>query len=182
MSDRRGYLRAYQRDWLAARRDAWLAATGPCFRCGSWERLEIDHVDPAVKVTAAVWSWAPERRDAELAKCQVLCEDCHRRKTTREAHSSWESSTEPHRGPAAPGTTGAYRRGCRCVDCCRAQSRYKAAYRARQQRRKLPGQGPKHVRWTVRLGKQSEPVPHPDPIDLILDPPHLRRTSKRTGG
>jgi hypothetical protein len=43
--------------------------------------LELDHVDPALKVSHRVWSWARERREAELAKCQVLCHDCHVAKT-----------------------------------------------------------------------------------------------------
>lgn len=35
--------RAYQRKWLQARRDEWLFANGPCRKCGSDLKLEIDH-------------------------------------------------------------------------------------------------------------------------------------------
>src|SRR2546429_2497809 len=71
----------YQREWIAQRRLEWLAANGPCVKCGSWNDLEVDHVDPAKKVSHRVWSWAEPRRLAELAKCQVLCHDCHGEKT-----------------------------------------------------------------------------------------------------
>jgi 5-methylcytosine-specific restriction endonuclease McrA len=72
--------RRYGRTWLADRRAAWLKEHGPC-RCGSWEQLEVDHIDPAQKVDHRLWSWSKERRDAELAKCQVLCHTCHLDKT-----------------------------------------------------------------------------------------------------
>ena len=47
--------RAYQREWMARRRAAWFADKS-CVRCGSTERLEIDHVDRSTKVTHALWS------------------------------------------------------------------------------------------------------------------------------
>lgn len=73
--------RAYQTTALKRRRREWIAANGPCQHCGSTERLEVDHIDPETRVTHAVWSWSKLRRDAELAKCQVLCHDCHVKKT-----------------------------------------------------------------------------------------------------
>jgi hypothetical protein len=76
----------YQADWVRRRREAWLAANGPCRRCGSSERLEVDHVDPTAKTSHRIWSWSAERREAELRKCQVLCRACHKEKTR--AHNS----------------------------------------------------------------------------------------------
>lgn len=73
--------REHQRKWLAARRASWFKAHGPCLSCSSWDRLELDHVDPAQKVAHNVWSWSEERRAIELAKCQVLCHGCHKAKT-----------------------------------------------------------------------------------------------------
>ena len=72
----RDALRAYQRLWIAQRRAVALAGRS-CQFCGTTERLEFHHFDRYAKVTHKVWSWAPERRDAELAKCLVLCHDCH---------------------------------------------------------------------------------------------------------
>lgn len=73
--------RQYQREWVARRRAEWFAGK-TCWRCGSTDDLQIDHRDPRDKVTNAIWSWATPRRDAELAKCQVLCKPCHQWKTT----------------------------------------------------------------------------------------------------
>jgi len=52
-----------------------------CLVCGTTESLEVDHVDPTQKVAHRIWSWAIPRRDAELAKCQVLCTEHHKAKT-----------------------------------------------------------------------------------------------------
>jgi 5-methylcytosine-specific restriction endonuclease McrA len=101
--------RTYQREWMAKRRWAWLSVQGPCAECGSEEDLQLDHVDPAAKVSHRVWSWTEERRLAELAKCQVLCLPCHVEKTMA------ENGLEP----SGHGTRRRYRHyGCRC-DLCR---------------------------------------------------------------
>lgn len=73
----KGYHAAYQ----AKRKSLWFAENGPCKSCGSWSNLEVDHVDPKTKVTHNVWCWPEPRRLVELAKCQVLCSECHTRKT-----------------------------------------------------------------------------------------------------
>lgn len=98
--------REYARRWIATRRATWLAGKS-CAVCGSVERLEIDHVDPSQKLDHRVWSWRLERRDAELAKCQVLCEPHHMEKTIRQRGEHVQH-----------GTAVMYRwRGCRCDDC-----------------------------------------------------------------
>lgn len=77
-------------------RDRWVRANGPCAVCGSTLNLEIDHIDPALKDPrlrkttrkandqAYLWAWPIEAQNAELAKCQVLCMDCHAKKTSAE--------------------------------------------------------------------------------------------------
>ncbi len=74
----------WYQDTVRARRVEWLDKNGPCRKCGSSEKLEVDHVDPSQKVTHSVWTWAADRRNAELAKCQVLCEKCHLQKSILE--------------------------------------------------------------------------------------------------
>ena len=95
--------RAYQRQWISSRRAAWLAGKS-CATCGATDNLEVDHIDPSKKVTHRVWSWSKDRRDAELAKCQVLCADCHDAKSLQE-------------NPPVHGTYKRYEKGCRCEAC-----------------------------------------------------------------
>lgn len=120
----KGTRRQYQLDWWHRNRAAWLAANGPCVRCGSDKDLEVDHVDPATKVDHAVWSWSMKRRLEELAKCQVLCGECHQRKTSEE-----------NRRPTVHGRVTTYdKRGCRCEPCTTVKLIYKAGGRAALER------------------------------------------------
>jgi hypothetical protein len=117
--------RAYQLAWIKRRRDEWIAEHGPCAQCGSWERPEVDHVDRATKTMepAKIWSLSAAKRAAELAKCQVLCEDCHLEKTRAE-----RAFLPPH------GTKARYSRHdgkqCRCQLCRDAAARYSRERRA----------------------------------------------------
>lgn len=69
----------YQRHWMASRRQAVLDHFGnACQRCGNAERrLEIHHRNPAEKVSHKFYNWAWNRIYPELAKCELLCSDCH---------------------------------------------------------------------------------------------------------
>ena len=67
----------YQRAWIAQRRADWFAGKS-CVECGSTENLCLHHVSRKNKLSHRIWSWAAERRNAEISKCAVLCEDCHR--------------------------------------------------------------------------------------------------------
>lgn len=116
------------------RRDAWLAENGPCARCGSSDRLEVDHVDPATKDPLLVphsnnlWAWSEIRRAIELAKCQPLCATCHR-----------EKSNEELTRPIVHGSESAYsRKGCRCDVCREGRSARRKAARVPKSRPPLP--------------------------------------------
>jgi hypothetical protein len=89
--------------------------------CGSFENLEIDHIDPGDKEHSigSVWSWSKERREAELKKCQVLCRSCHRAKTRRDF------------GWSLHGSYG-YKRGCRCSQCRGAHAKHNRDYNRRK--------------------------------------------------
>jgi hypothetical protein len=71
--------RAYQRQWIQERRSEYLEGKN-CAFCTATEDLEVHHFDPGAKVSHAVWSWSKVRREAELAKCIVLCRACHIRR------------------------------------------------------------------------------------------------------
>lgn len=115
--------REYQRAWMAERRAEFFK--GKCCKvCGKTDKLELDHVDPKQKVSHNIWSWSDSRRNAELAKCQVLCFDCHKKKTIR------EMPLTNNRHPYTHGTKTMYEdHKCRCDDC-------RAWRRAKDQKRR----------------------------------------------
>jgi DNA-directed RNA polymerase subunit M/transcription elongation factor TFIIS len=116
----------YNRQYKAARRAEWFA--GKCCRyCGSTYDLQADHIDPRdkskhIKVSHNVWSWSVARREAELAKCQVLCERCHRTKSAEELVAQ-AAARRRH------GTTAMYR-FCNCAPCREANRLAKNRQRA----------------------------------------------------
>lgn len=113
---------AYQKAWRMKRRQAWFAANGPC-ECGSWDDLELHHVDPGAKVSHRVWSWGAARRKAELAKCKALCASCHQAKTS-------EYLRAMRLKPIVHGTLAAYqRKDCRCEICCSSYSELRSRHR-----------------------------------------------------
>lgn len=73
--------RDYQARWIKKRRHDWVRKNGPCEVCNSDEGLQVDHIDPNEKVSHRIWSWSEARRAVELAKCWVLCFNCHNAKT-----------------------------------------------------------------------------------------------------
>lgn len=74
---RKQYMRDYRRRWIQERRAAFFADK-ECDKCGSADRLELHHRDPETKLSHKIWSWAESRRRAEIAKCVVLCNACHK--------------------------------------------------------------------------------------------------------
>lgn len=111
--------RSYQRAWLADRRAHYLKGA-VCARCGSCSNLELDHIDPARKVSHRIWSWSKARIEAELEKCQWLCFSCHRAKTVEDFGLR----------PGQHGTPDTYRRGCRCGGCRNAYAQHRRAWKS----------------------------------------------------
>lgn len=74
-----------------------------CVQCGESDPvvLEFDHIDPSTKsytVSQMVWSnCAMKKLKHEIAKCQVLCANCHRRKTSKEL--GWYAFLEDEENP-----------------------------------------------------------------------------------
>lgn len=106
------YMRAKTAERLREARDR---LGDKCSKCGSTDRLEFDHIDPATKVRPLMRLALakPSKWEAELAKCQVLCHECHWDKT-RQDRSLVKGGTH--------GTRNTYNHGCRC-DLCRASGR-----------------------------------------------------------
>ncbi len=94
-----------------------------CAVCGSKERLELDHIDRSQKSSHRIWSLAKEKRDAEIAKCQVLCHDCHWKKTYKDMNY----------GNPTHGKSSTYKEyKCRCQPCCDAFRELGRRYRAKR--------------------------------------------------
>jgi 5-methylcytosine-specific restriction endonuclease McrA len=109
--------REYNRTYVARRRAEWFAGK-TCIKCGSEENLEIHHVDPSTKEAHQVWTWTKERRDLELAKCDVLCKNCHKIETLLQL-VKFEHGTR----------TMYTRHGCRCEPCIKAAADYREKQR-----------------------------------------------------
>lgn len=65
-----------------------------CVQCGEKDVvvLEFDHIDPASKVANISQmrkNYTPEKLKVELAKCVVLCANCHKRRTAAQ-YGSWK--------------------------------------------------------------------------------------------
>lgn len=107
---KKAYLKEYQKKWLRKRRQDWIDINGPCKHCGTWENLEVDHIKREDKTmhTASIWSKRQEVRELELSKCQVLCRECHLKKTIEESN---------YPGIIHGSTRGYDHYGCRCEEC-----------------------------------------------------------------
>ena len=60
--------------------------THPCLDCGETDPvvLEFDHVrDKSFEITAKLITYRWQRILDEMAKCEVVCANCHRRRTAR---------------------------------------------------------------------------------------------------
>ena len=81
--------------------------THPCVDCGETDIvvLDFDHRDPADKIQSVTWIAArkPWKRVLqEIAKCDVRCANCHRKRTAQQfawRRAAW-TLTQP--APAAP--------------------------------------------------------------------------------
>lgn len=86
--DRKAY-NAYLNEYMQKRyykRKAWAQELlgGKCVECGATDNLEFDHIDPETKsftIGRKLVSVAQATLEAEIAKCQLLCYNCHKVKT-----------------------------------------------------------------------------------------------------
>jgi len=81
------YMREYTLKRYHRRREKAIEQLGgKCAQCGSTNKLEFDHIDQQTKEFTITDSLgiSEKRLQAELAKCQILCESCHQNKTSKE--------------------------------------------------------------------------------------------------
>lgn len=76
------------------RKRSWIAAylsQHPCVDCGESDLivLEFDHLcDKTDNISRLIQDGAQVRLEAEIQKCEVVCANCHRRRTARQ-YNSW---------------------------------------------------------------------------------------------
>ena len=121
MFDRQAYNRTYHLERYHSRMgQAKDQLGGQCAHCGSPDDLQLDHIDPATKAFTLSQNYGvPEDQwQSELAKCQLLCGDCHRLKTASEQrsplHGAWGMAGRPK---------------CRCSECRDFINAYHRAYK-----------------------------------------------------
>lgn len=97
--------REYQRKWMAKRRSDYFKDKA-CANCKSKDRLELHHINPDLKVSHRIWSWSKDKREAELKKCIIVCNDCHKTLTKEWYKQNWQH-----------GARRMYENGCKCPAC-----------------------------------------------------------------
>lgn len=118
-------MRKYKREWVARRRADFFDGR-KCVKCGSANTLELDHIDPTKKLHHTIWTWSAARRDAEIAKCQILCHACHRAKTIAQMPITHGHKAYRH------GTMAMYfNHKCKCGLCRLCSRNYQRDRRAR---------------------------------------------------
>lgn len=82
--DYNNYMREYMlRRYYRRRGEAIEKLGGQCKSCGTTDDLEFDHIDPDQKeysIAKIFTSGSEGKVQAEVAKCQLLCTDCHKKK------------------------------------------------------------------------------------------------------
>jgi len=117
-------MRIYKNDWMQARRRGFIEKMGPCLFCGEteYEKMAIHNIDPSIKEDHRIWSWKPERIEAELIKCIAMCQPCHNK-----FHTILKKKQPEH------GTNHAYDQyKCRCDECRKAHSEKHKEYKLRK--------------------------------------------------
>lgn len=122
---------AYMRYYMLARyyrrkAEAIEKLGGKCFGCGATEGLQFDHVSRKGKLLTIgkyLAGLSEVRFQQELKKCQLLCDECHQRKTCEELGRTYAKGSH--------GTVAAYRY-CHCELCRAAKAESIREYRAKR--------------------------------------------------
>lgn len=125
---------------LASKREhrrIWIARLGgKCVECGTTERLEFDHIDPATKSfrVSEFFCRKVDGLSEEMAKCQLLCKSHHVEKTMRERGLA----------PSPHGSRNRYKHhGCRCPECKAGECARKRRQRANRPKKPKAPRAPR---------------------------------------
>lgn len=122
------YLKNYMRERNRARiKEAKNILGNECSSCKSTIDLQFDHIDPKTKLFSlgTKQSISEHKWKEELKKCQLLCKECHKLKSIRDAGRI--PLTGRH------GTNACYTKNkCRCDLCKQAHSIVMKKYKGRK--------------------------------------------------
>lgn len=101
---------------------------GKCIKCNSTDSLEFDHIDPKTlvfKLSGPGFNYTWKRVLEEAKKCQLLCHDCHAKKTKANGdhvggHNKIPDIDYKHGTPRMK-----YYKKCKCEPCLIAMRMYK---------------------------------------------------------
>lgn len=118
----RQYMKDYMLRRYHERRARAIEKLGGKCKCGREDGLQFDHIDPQSKsfTIAKLSSVKEEKFWEEVDKCQLLCEDCHNKKTLHDLGR--ESAKNKH------GTLSSFRY-CKCSECKAAKAAYMKEYK-----------------------------------------------------
>lgn len=110
------------RRYYERKKEAQLLLGGKCRKCGSINKLEFDHIDPKEKefTISMLWNISHDRFIKEVKKCQLLCKECHKKKTLEDLGQ--QDARKTH------GTLSSYRY-CRCSLCLKAKRDWNRQYK-----------------------------------------------------
>ena len=121
-------MRDYQKSRYHRRRlEAIAFLGGKCVFCGQTENLEFDHVDASSKtynVARILTGGSEQKVQSELEKCQLLCKNCHDKKTYA---IDGDQKTVEHGG----GASG--KKNCKCDPCKLKKAEYMKSKKAQYQ-------------------------------------------------
>ena len=120
------YMNTYMKErWRKRRMAAIEKLGGKCVICGIENDLQFDHIDPYYKTLALsdMPSASEENFWHEVSKCQLLCKECHKKKTLKDL--GMKDAKNSH------GTISSYRY-CKCELCKKAKSDHSRAARTKK--------------------------------------------------
>jgi len=128
------YMRKYHlKRYRRLRNEAITFLGGKCVKCGSTEKLELDHInkdDKEIEVSKML-SVSLDRFWKEVKKCQLLCKGCHLDKTIVERGHKIAKGTH--------GTLSSYRY-CKCELCKKAHRDWSIKYNKSHKRITINGE------------------------------------------
>lgn len=108
--------RKYQLDFVVRRRREYFKDQ-KCLICGSLKKLVLHHMVPSEKNSHKIWSWRKERREEELKKCIILCDNCHKEIHGKYKNEEWHGKRH-----------GYEVKKCRCLKCKEYKRRINKKY------------------------------------------------------